>query len=62
LNESTTTFSGRLCNTQRCRGDEECIAFQDLIIAIDGSGSLGTTFSKLKRMAVLMLKRYRGRR
>merc|ERR1712032_663658 len=28
------------CNTQKCMGDEVCIAKQDLIIAIDASGSL----------------------
>jgi len=29
-----------MCNEQDCNGDEICIAVQDLIIAIDGSGSL----------------------
>jgi len=28
------------CNTQPCVGDEICIANQDLVIALDGSGSL----------------------
>merc|ERR1719401_3391229 len=28
------------CNTQDCVGDEICIARQDLVIALDGSGSV----------------------
>jgi len=30
----------RMCNTQDCVGDEICVAKQDLVIAIDSSGSL----------------------
>jgi hypothetical protein len=30
----------RKCNTQDCIGDELCVASQDLVLAIDGSGSL----------------------
>jgi len=33
-------FEEQSCNTQDCMGDEICIAQQDLIILIDGSGSL----------------------
>jgi len=28
------------CNSHKCVGDETCVARQDLIMAIDGSGSL----------------------
>jgi hypothetical protein len=33
-------YEKQMCNEQDCNGDEICIAVQDLIIAIDGSGSL----------------------
>jgi len=47
------------CNTQPCVGDEICIANQDLIIAIDGSGSLREDgFNSLKNYALDLLSKY----
>jgi len=47
------------CNTQPCVGDEICIANQDLIIAVDGSGSLREDgFNSLKNYALDLLSKY----
>jgi hypothetical protein len=47
------------CNTQPCVGDEICIANQDLIIAIDGSGSVREDgFNSLKNYALDLLSKY----
>merc|ERR1719446_1535698 len=47
------------CNEQRCKGDEICVARQDLVIAIDGSGSLREKgFDILKKFVEVLLKRY----
>jgi len=47
------------CNTQPCVGDEICIANQDLIIALDGSGSLREDgFNSLKNYALDLLSKY----
>lgn len=44
-------YQRQLCNSQPCRGDEVCAAQQDLIIALDASGSLRQTgFELLKRL------------
>jgi len=49
------------CNTQNCIGDEICIAQQDLVIAIDGSGSLRDDgFNHLKDFALDLLAKYRS--
>jgi len=61
-----------VCNSKSCQGDEVCIADQDLIIAIDGSGSLSHTragelrgggeqgigFNILRTFVSTMLKKY----
>jgi len=47
------------CNTQPCVGDEICIANQDLILAIDGSGSVREDgFNILKNYALNLLSKY----
>jgi len=47
------------CNTQPCVGDEICIANQDLIIALDGSGSVREDgFNILKNYALDLLSKY----
>jgi len=49
------------CNSHRCRGDEVCIAKQDLILSIDGSGSLRESgFKILKSFVTELVKKYRG--
>jgi hypothetical protein len=37
---SSERFEDQDCNTHACVGDEVCIAEQDLVIAVDGSGSV----------------------
>ena len=52
-------FREQECNTQPCVGDEICIANQDLVIAIDGSGSLREDgFNSLKSYALDLLSKY----
>jgi len=47
------------CNVQNCAGDEICIAKQDLVIAIDGSGSVRADgFTILKNYVAKLLDRY----
>jgi len=47
------------CNEQRCKGDEICVANQDLVIAIDGSGSVREAgFDILKKFVSVLLLRY----
>ena len=54
-------FAERQCNVQSCIGDEICVAQQDLIIAIDGSGSVRDSgFLTLKDYALNLLSKYRS--
>jgi len=47
------------CNTQACNGDEICIAYQDLIVAVDGSGSVREAgFDILKKYTAALMDRY----
>jgi len=49
------------CNTHACSGDEECYALQDLVMAIDGSGSITEdNFEILKEYVVKLVGRYKG--
>jgi len=49
------------CNSHACAGDEECYALQDLVLAIDGSGSItADNFEILKEYVIKLLKRYKG--
>jgi hypothetical protein len=50
------------CNTHECIGDEICIAHQDLIINIDGSGSVNTeSWTLVKNFTGELLKRYKAK-
>merc|ERR1740123_2400147 len=50
------------CNTQPCAGDEICIAKQDLVIALDASGSLKQKgYEAVKNFAVNLTKRYKAK-
>jgi len=52
----------RQCNTHNCNGDEICIANQDLVIAVDGSGSVRENgFNILKRYTKTLIGRYKTR-
>jgi len=57
--DSYMRYKQRECNTQPCNGDEICIAQQDLIIAIDGSGSVTESgFKVLTEWVDVLLDRY----
>jgi hypothetical protein len=52
----------RICNAHDCVGDEMCIAQQDLVIAIDSSGSLRESGSDaLRDFASLFVSKLRGK-
>merc|ERR1719171_2753302 len=52
-------YAKRSCNELACKGDEVCVANQDLIVAIDGSGSVRQDgFDILKKFVETLLKRY----
>merc|ERR1719329_226417 len=52
-------YSKQNCNTHTCTGDEICVANQDLVIAVDGSGSIRDTgFKILKTWVSKLLSRY----
>jgi len=52
-------YENQECNVQKCIGDETCVAKQDMLLAIDGSGSLTEDgFGILKSFAVDLLSKY----
>jgi len=54
-------FEMQECNTQDCVGDEICIARQDLVIALDGSGSLKQEgFDLVKKFALNLTSKYQN--
>jgi uncharacterized protein YegL len=54
-------FEEKECNTMDCIGDEICIASQDLILALDASGSLKETgFEVMRDFAANLTSRYKG--
>jgi uncharacterized protein YegL len=57
--ESNFRFGQKVCNPQDCQGDEICIGKQDLIILLDGSGSLKLEgFNVLRDFAANLTDRY----
>ncbi|CAK0820306.1 unnamed protein product [Prorocentrum cordatum] len=48
------------CNTQACYGDEVCVAKQDLVVAIDASGSEEAGFERIRALAANLTGRYRS--
>jgi len=56
---SSMRYGKDTCNNQACNGDEICIAQQDLIIALDSSGSVRAKgFQVIKDFVGVLLKRY----
>merc|ERR1719282_43504 len=54
-------FEMQQCNTQDCVGDEICIARQDLVIALDGSGSVKQEgFDYIKKFALNLTSKYQS--
>mmetsp|Transcript_7948 Transcript_7948/g.25272 ORF Transcript_7948/g.25272 Transcript_7948/m.25272 type:complete len:661 (+) Transcript_7948:1-1983(+) len=58
--ESRSRFEEATCNAHPCVGDEVCVAPVDIVLAIDGSGSLTAKgFEVLKTFAAKVVERYR---
>lgn len=56
---SRKRYRERECNTHQCEGDEVCTAMQDVVVAIDGSGSVQQSgFDTLKKFAETVVSRY----
>jgi hypothetical protein len=52
-------YAKQECNVHACTGDEMCIAKQDLILGVDGSGSLTEDgFGILRNFAVKLITKY----
>merc|ERR1719356_1237916 len=50
------------CNTHECVGDEVCIANQDLVLTVDGSGSLRESgFEIVRDFAANVTTRYQSK-
>jgi len=61
-NKSRKRLLYKKCNKFACRGDEICIAKQDTVIALDGSGSVRKKgFEVLKRFASTLVRQFKGR-
>jgi len=59
--KSRIRYGLKKCNTHKCRGDEVCVAKQDLILSIDGSGSLREKgFKTLKAFVAKLVEKYKG--
>jgi hypothetical protein len=57
--DSRNRYAKGSCNEQACKGDEICTANQDLVIAMDGSGSVRAEgFVILKKYLETLLGRY----
>jgi len=58
--DSRYRYQKTSCNEQPCKDDEICVAKQDLVIAVDGSGSVASAaqFEILKKFIKELLKRY----
>merc|ERR1712008_451090 len=60
--KSRIRYQLKECNRQACIGDEICIAKQDLVIALDASGSLKEQgYEAVKNFAVNLTKRYKAK-
>merc|ERR1719471_620488 len=59
---SPLRFEAEKCNKQACVGDEICIAKQDLVIALDASGSLREKgYDIVRQFAVNLTRKYRAK-
>lgn len=59
--KSTMRYEKKKCNAVPCVGDEQCVAKMDLIVAIDGSGSLRKEgYEVLKKYTSALIKRMEG--
>merc|ERR1719421_2494774 len=59
--KSNIRYGLKKCNTHSCTGDEVCVAKQDLILSIDGSGSLREKgFKIVKAFVAKLVSKYKG--
>merc|ERR1719409_1303154 len=59
---SRIRYGMKKCNTHGCKGDEVCVAKQDLVLAIDASGSLREDgFKIIKDFAAGLIDKYMGK-
>jgi len=59
--KSRERFEEQICNAHDCQGDEICKAVQDLVLMIDGSGSLRTQgFDVIRDFAFNLTTKYQG--
>jgi len=57
--DSAFRYEKQECNVHHCVGDEVCVAKQDLILAVDGSGSLQQNgFDVVKNFALTLITKY----
>jgi hypothetical protein len=60
--KAAARYGNQRCNIHPCNGDEICIAQQDLVIAVDGSGSVRESgFKILKSFTKTLLQRYKSK-
>jgi hypothetical protein len=60
--KSSHRYENKPCNEQACIGDEICIAEQDLIVSVDGSGSVNEeSWLLVKNFTGELLKRYQSK-
>merc|ERR1719310_1279270 len=59
--QSRYRYRIKKCNTMKCNGDEICVAKQDLVMAIDASGSLREAgFKVVRGFAAKLIDNYKG--
>jgi len=59
--DSAFRYENQLCNVHKCTGDELCVAKQDLVLAIDASGSLQEAgFATIKSFVLTLLTKYQS--
>lgn len=59
--DSNLRLDRKKCNQQKCVGDEVCTSKMDVVIAIDGSGSMTQTgFAVLQTYASKLVRRLKG--
>ncbi len=60
---SRTRYAKHRCNKHRCMGDEKCIGKVDVVLAVDGSGSLRATgFAMLQNFTGELAKKFVGKK
>jgi hypothetical protein len=59
--KSKQRYSRKKCNKHMCVGDEQCVAKMDLLVAVDGSGSLREPGYKIvKKFAAMVVRKFEG--